>query len=81
MPGGGRTLFMQTSRGCPYTCSYCPYPVAQGHKYRTRSPANVLAEFDYLVKSFGLKNLVIRDPEFTLPVASESATTIESARQ
>jgi radical SAM superfamily enzyme YgiQ (UPF0313 family) len=66
MPKAGATLFMLTSRGCPYTCNYCPYPVAQGHKYRKRSPQNVLDEFDYLAKAFNAQNIVIRDAEFTL---------------
>lgn len=66
LPGQGKTLFMQTSRGCPYTCSYCPYPVAQGHKYRMRSPQNVVDEFVHLAKAFGARNVLIRDPEFTL---------------
>ncbi len=66
MPGSGPTLFLQTSRGCPFSCSYCPYPVAQGTRYRKRSAGNVLGEIDYLVREFGAKNLMFRDAEFTL---------------
>ena len=66
MPEGKPTLFLQTSRGCPFGCSYCPYPLAQGKKYRKRSPQNVLEEVAYLVKNFDVKNILIRDPEFTL---------------
>lgn len=66
MPGGGASLFMQTSRGCPYTCTYCPYPVSQGHKYRKRGPKNVVDEFIHLARAYGAKNVVLRDPEFTL---------------
>lgn len=66
MPDASPTLFMLTSRGCPFSCSYCPYPVAQGTKYRKRSAQNVLDEFRYLAERFNAKNLVIRDAEFTL---------------
>lgn len=66
MPAASPTLFMLTSRGCPFSCSYCPYPVAQGTKYRKRSARNVLDEFRYLSERFNVKNLVIRDAEFTL---------------
>src|SRR5262245_10096501 len=31
-------LPMLTSRGCPYGCHYCPYPVGQGLPWRFRSP-------------------------------------------
>lgn len=66
MPTARPTLFVQTSRGCPFGCNYCPYPVAQDREYRKRSPGNVLAEIECLVKEFGVKNIVIRDAEFTL---------------
>lgn len=66
MPDEHPTLFMQTSRGCPFGCSYCPYPIAQGSTFRKRSPKNVLDEIGWLVERFGVKNILIRDPEFTL---------------
>ncbi len=66
MPRQHPTLFMQTSRGCPFACSYCPYPLAQGMKYRKRSSRNVLDEIAYLINKFDVKNIIIRDPEFTL---------------
>ena len=55
-----------TSRGCPYTCSYCPYPVMQGRKQRARSPDNVVDELEWLTKSLGVKAVLFRDPEFAL---------------
>ncbi len=66
MPDRQPTLFLQTSRGCPFSCSYCPYPVAQGTIYRKRSACNVLNEIEYMVKEFNVKNIIIRDAEFTL---------------
>lgn len=56
----------QTSWGCPYRCGYCPYPVTQGARWRTRSIEGVVAEFKTLVKRYGLKFVLLRDPEFTL---------------
>jgi radical SAM superfamily enzyme YgiQ (UPF0313 family) len=55
-----------TSRGCPFSCSYCPYPLVQGSKWRKRSPENVLEELAFIVKTLGIKNILFRDPEFTL---------------
>lgn len=53
-----------TSRGCPHGCAYCPYPVAQGRKLRTRSPENVVEELYWLNESLGVKAVLFRDPEF-----------------
>jgi anaerobic magnesium-protoporphyrin IX monomethyl ester cyclase len=53
------------SRGCPYGCKYCPYPIAQGKKWRARSADNVVAEIQYLIDGFGMRGLLFRDPEFT----------------
>ena len=55
-----------TSRGCPYSCSYCPYPVIQGRKLRVRSPENVVDELEWLVNALGVKAVLFRDPEFAL---------------
>lgn len=54
-----------TSRGCPYGCKYCPYPVAQGKRWRVRSAVNVVEEIEYLIDRFGMQGLLFRDPEFT----------------
>ncbi len=61
-----RFLPMLTSRGCPYGCSYCPYPVGQGLKWRYRSPHNVVDEIDHLVRDFGVEYILFRDPMFSL---------------
>jgi radical SAM superfamily enzyme YgiQ (UPF0313 family) len=55
-----------TSRGCPHSCAYCPYPVTQGRRLRVRSPENVTAELEWLAKGLGVKAVLFRDPEFAL---------------
>ena len=55
-----------TSRGCPFSCSYCPYPSVQGSKWRKRSAESVIKELEYIVKDLGINNILVRDPEFTL---------------
>lgn len=61
-----RFLPMLTSRGCPFGCSYCPYPVGQGLKWRYRSPRNVVDEMERLVRDFGVEYTIFRDPMFSL---------------
>ncbi len=52
-----------SSRGCPYTCEYCPYEII---KWRPRSVENVLDELDYLRSDYGMRGFLLRDPIFTL---------------
>jgi radical SAM superfamily enzyme YgiQ (UPF0313 family) len=59
----GITLPMLSSRGCPYTCGYCPYLV--NARYRVRCPENVVDEIQYLVKQYGVRGISFRDPMFT----------------
>ena len=56
-----------TGRGCPYRCSFCQLPqVMYGHKYRTRSPENVVDEFEYIETHLPyVKGVMIEDDTFT----------------
>ena len=66
-PGVRRYPFatIMTSRGCPYSCTFCSNFRTQGKQFRFRSPENVLAEIDHLVKTYGIKELNILDDNFT----------------
>ena len=64
--GKMRFLPMLTSRGCPYGCNYCPYPVGQGLRWRYRSAENVVDEMEWLVNQLGVEYILFRDPMFSL---------------
>jgi len=64
--GRRRYLPMLTSRGCPYGCNYCPYPVGQGERWRARSPRDVVDEMEHLRRDFGIEYVIFRDPMFSL---------------
>lgn len=62
----GTVTTMQTSRGCPYPCSYyCPYPLVQGSKWRFMTANRVVDEM-LVIKKMGINNILFRDATFTL---------------
>jgi radical SAM superfamily enzyme YgiQ (UPF0313 family) len=66
-PHGRKKPFMAmiTSRGCPYTCSYCSKAVF-GNKYRAQSADRVGFEIDCYTRRYGVKEIAFYDDVFTL---------------
>lgn len=65
-PGiSGPITTVKSSRGCPLNCSFCGYTLAQGLRFRFRSPEHVLRELVDLHRNHGLRHVVFRDPIFT----------------
>lgn len=59
--------FVIASRGCPNKCTYCLWPnVFFEHSVRFRSIDNVLAEIDWLVEEYGIKEIFIDDGTFNV---------------
>ena len=61
----GPVTTVKSSRGCPLNCSFCGYTLAQGLRFRFRSPEHVVAELVDLHRNHGLRHVVFRDPIFT----------------
>jgi radical SAM superfamily enzyme YgiQ (UPF0313 family) len=53
-----------TSRGCPFGCIYCLYPLGYGNIWRGRSPENVLGELKILTEEYKVKSILFRDQVF-----------------
>ena len=60
----GKFTTLNTSRGCPYSCTYCSCASFSRHKLRYRSAENVVQEMEMLY-SEGYKNVIIVDDNFT----------------
>ncbi len=50
-----------TTRGCPYTCTFCASPKFYDRKIRFRSPENVLEEIKLLVDHYGVREIHFED--------------------
>lgn len=58
---------IESTRGCPYSCTYCVYGDKTYSKLRTRTLKEVYKDIDYVIKkSAGQKNWIITDPNFGL---------------
>ncbi len=52
------------SKGCDHACTYCPYIVAQGNRFRPRPVDEVADEMAHLARTFHPGRVVFRDPVF-----------------
>jgi radical SAM superfamily enzyme YgiQ (UPF0313 family) len=67
IPGmDGPATTVKSSRGCALDCAFCGYTLAQGLRFRMRSAANVAAELEEIRNKLGIRNVVFRDPIFTM---------------
>lgn len=59
------TALVQQSRGCTFTCNYCPYIVVE-NATRFRDPQNIVAEMREGMQRHGFRSFKFRDPLFGL---------------
>ena len=57
----GPSLPILTSRGCPYTCTFCSSPAMWGTTYVARTPAKLLDEIEFLMQRYRATNFDLRD--------------------
>jgi len=73
-------ISMVRSRGCFYSCTFCGNPKMFGQTFRCQSPERTIAEIDYLVKKFGVKEISFKDTELTLDKNLEKLCDLLIAR-
>lgn len=66
LPGymGKSTLYMQTSRGCPYNCAYCYNPVYNRRRWRALTPERTLERIKRAVQDYKPENIYFVDDSF-----------------
>lgn len=56
---------IMSSRGCPYTCTFCATQGMSGHKFRPRSVDNIIAEIEMLQVKYGVDEILFSDDNLT----------------
>lgn len=63
---GKKRTSIFTSRGCPFTCTFCSVHLTMTRVWRGRSPANVIKEIKECVEKYDIKYFDILDDNFAL---------------
>lgn len=79
-----RELSIMTTRGCPFSCTFCASHTVAGRSMRFRSVENVMAEIDLLHEKYGVNLFIPEDDLFTanrkkvIPLLKEMAKRRET---
>ncbi|NTV90908.1 MAG: glycosyltransferase, partial [Clostridiales bacterium] len=57
---------MNTSRGCPFSCTFCSVCSIWGKHYTYFSAERIVADIEHVVKNFGARGIYFREDNFTL---------------
>lgn len=63
---GDKFTLLETTRGCPFLCTFCSEDQMYGIRYRKKSLELIEKEIDACVHKYGIKNIYFIDLEFTL---------------
>jgi magnesium-protoporphyrin IX monomethyl ester (oxidative) cyclase len=67
-----RSASIITSRGCPYTCTFCSIHLSMGRWWRPHSVEYVVNHIRHMVEKCGVRHLHIEDDNFTFKAARTS---------
>lgn len=57
---------MNTSRGCPFDCTFCSVGSIWGRRYTYFSAERIVADIEYLIETYNAKGIYFREDNFTL---------------
>jgi radical SAM superfamily enzyme YgiQ (UPF0313 family) len=61
---GRRSLYLESSRGCPFPCTYCYNVYFNDRKWRAQSPDRVLERIQHVHERFGVEDVYFVDDDF-----------------
>jgi anaerobic magnesium-protoporphyrin IX monomethyl ester cyclase len=61
---GRRSLYMESSRGCPFACTYCYNVYFNDRKWRAQSPQRVIERVRHVRERFGVQDIYFTDDDF-----------------
>lgn len=57
---------MNTSRGCPFNCTFCTVKAVWGKTYRFMSAERVVSDIEQMIRCYGARSIYFREDHFTL---------------
>jgi len=60
--------FIMSSRGCPFNCYFCSISNFWEHRWRGRTPENVVDEIEYLIEKHNIQVFGFNDDTFSLDI-------------
>ena len=76
---GRRSLYMESSRGCPYACTYCYNVYFNDRKWRAQAPERVIERVEYVRDRYGVQDVYFTDDDFFIN-AKRSRAIVEGLR-
>lgn len=61
---GRKSLYMESSRGCPYACTYCYNVYFNNRRWRPQTPERVLERVRYVKEKYGVEDIYFTDDDF-----------------
>ena len=58
------SIIINTSRGCPYKCTFCVNTALDNRKWRFQTSEKILKELDYVVNKLGYKKVKFQEDNF-----------------
>jgi radical SAM superfamily enzyme YgiQ (UPF0313 family) len=77
---GRRSLYMESSRGCPYACTYCYNVYFNDRKWRAQAPERVIERVKYVRDTYGVEDVYFTDDDFFIN-PKRSRAIVEGMRQ
>lgn len=77
---GRRSLYMESSRGCPYACTYCYNVYFNDRKWRAQAPERLVERVKYIRDRYGVQDVYFTDDDFFIN-AKRSRAIVEKMRE